>query len=355
MPKRISQGKRQRQRLKAFQDYDACGRELAVLPVQALCIDPQRFQYKLRAGRDGSVNSLATVAAWSFAAESVLDVWRDPCDGRVYVVNGHNRLARAKQLGVKNLPCKFLNAVFWQQARELGAIANIAAGCGTSLDAARFFRDGNWDRARLKRYGIRLSQSVAADGWAIARLCPELFDRALSGTITEKRAAIIGSAGLNPSQQIALASAIDSREAAGKFCTDDQVRELAALAKVSASETVEQTTLFGFESFERSLIFETAEVQAAIRAQLSGDRRLYRAAVRGADTLESASVATVDRSAGESLADRAKTALERFNAEKLLAGPIAQAVQQAAEQIAAGQPKTRAIAQAYEAVLMLLA
>jgi len=194
---------------------------------------------------------------------------------------------------------------------------------------------------------------LGRDGWAIG--CPELFDRALSGTITEKRAAIIGSAGLTPSQQIALASAIDSREAAGKFCTDDQVRELAALAKVSASETVEQTTLFGFESFERSLIFETAEVQAAIRAQLSGDRRLYRAAVKGADTLESASVATVDRSIGESLADRAKTALERFNAEKLLAGPIAQAVQQAAEQIAAGQPKTRAIAQAYEAVLDLLA
>lgn len=354
MSKRKSQGKRKRKQDRDFKNHDLAGRELAVIAVNDLHVDPERFQYKLRAGRDGSVNSLAGIFAWSFAAESVLDVWRD-IDGRIYVVNGHNRLARAKQLGVKNLPCKFLNAVFWQQARELGAIANIAAGCGTSLDAARFFRDGNWDRARLKRYGIRLSQSVAADGWAIARLCPELFDRALSGTITEKRAAIIGSAGLNPSQQIALASAIDSREAAGKFCTDDQVRELAALAKVSASETVEQTTLFGFESFERSLIFETAEVQAAIRAQLSGDRRLYRAAVKGADTLESASVATVDRSAGESLADRAKTALERFNAEKLLAGPIAQAVQQAAEQIAAGQPKTCAIAQAYETVLDLLA
>ena len=354
MSKRKSQGKRKRKQVRDFRNYDLAGRELAVIAVNDLHVDPDRFQYKLRAGRDGSVNSLAGIAAWSFAAESVLDVWRD-FDGKVYVVNGHNRLARAKQLGVKNLPCKFLNAVFWQQARELGAIANIAAGCGTALDAARFFRDGNWDRARLKRYGIRLSQSVAADGWAIARLCPELFDRALSGTITEKRAAIIGSAGLTPSQQIALASAIDSRESAGKFCTDDTIRELAALAKVSATDTVEQTTLFGFESFERSLIFETAEVQAAIRAQLSGDRRLYRAAVKGADTLESASVATVDRSAGESLADRAKTALERFNAEKLLAGPIAQAVQQAAEQIAAGQPKTCAIAQAYEAVLALLA
>lgn len=354
MSKRKSQGKRKRKQVRDFKNYDLNGRELAVISLNDLHVDPERFQYKLRAGRDGSVNSLAGISAWSFAAESVLDVWRD-LDGKIYVVNGHNRLARAKQLGLKNLPCKFLNAVFWQQARELGAIANIAAGCGSALDAARFFRDGHWDRNRLKRYGIRLSQSVAADGWAIARLCPELFDRALSGTLSEKRAAIIGSAGLNPSQQIALATAIDSRESTGKFCTDDQVRELAALAKVSATETVEQQTLFGFESFERSLIFETAEVQAAIRSQLSGDRRLYRAAVRGADTLESASVATVDRSIGESLADRAKAALERFNAEKLLAGPIAQAVQRAAEQIAAGQPKTSAIAQAYEAVLELLA
>lgn len=85
------------------------------------------------------------------------------------------------------------------------------------------------------------------------------------------------------------------------------------------------------------------------------DRRLYRAAVRGADTLESASVATVDRSAGESLADRAKTALERFQSEKLLAGPIAQAVRYAAEQIAAGAVKTTAINQAFTTVLDLLA
>lgn len=355
MGKRISQAKRQRQRLKEFRSYDLYGRTLIVLAVKDICVDSKRFQYKIAARHDGSVGSLAGVSAWNFAAEGVLDVWLDPQDGLYYVVNGHNRLARAKDLGIQNLPCKLLPASSDREARELGAIANIASGCGTALDAARFFRDGQWDKQRCKRYGIRLSQTVASNGLAIAKLCQELFDQALSGRLSEKRAAIIGHAGLSEAQQLALIAAIRDREASGHDVSDDQLRELASLAKIAASHTTEQTSLFGTETLTHSLIFETAMVQSEIRSLLASSKRIYRTAVRGAVTLESSGVATVDADLGASLADRAQSALAVFDREKLLAGPISQAIKQAAVAIAQGNDKAPTIATAYDAVINLLA
>lgn len=370
MGKRISQAKRQRQRLKDFRDYDLYGRELVILAVGSICVDSKRFQYKIikagkssldgitPIGQDGSVGSLDGIAAWNFAAEGVLDVWRDPADNRCYVVNGHNRLAKARELGIKNLPCKLLPAATDKDARELGAIANIAAGCGTALDAARFFRDGRWDKQRCKRYGIRLSQSVASNGLAIAKLCQELFDQALSGRLSEKRAAIIGHSGLNESQQLAIVDAIRDREALGHSVNDDQIRELVSLAKIAADHTMpqdaDQFTLFESDHVQQSLIFETAMVQAEIRALLASSKRIYRTAVKGATTLESSGVATVNADLGANLADRAQSALGIFDREKLLAGPISQAIKCAAVAIAEGHDKAPTVATAYNTVIGLL-
>ena len=60
-----------------------------------------------------------------------------PADGRVYVVNGHNRLA-AKEMGV-GIRVNFIPARTAEQAGAYGAAANIAAGSGTAFDAAKFF------------------------------------------------------------------------------------------------------------------------------------------------------------------------------------------------------------------------
>lgn len=355
MGKRISQAKRQRKRLKEFREYDLYGRELVVLAVGSICVDSARFQYKIAARQDGSVGSLAGISAWNFAAEGVLEVWLDPQDGLYYVVNGHNRLARAKDLGIQNLPCKLLPASTDREARELGAIANIASGCGTALDAASFFRDGRWDKQRCKRYGIRLSQTVASNGLAISKLCTELFNQALSGRLSEKRAAIIGHAGLSEAQQLALIAAIRDREALGHDVNDDQIRELASLAKIAASHTTEQTSLLGTETLTHSLIFETALVQSEIRSLLASSKRIYRTAVRGSKTLEASGVGRIDTKLGDTLADQAQTALGRFDQQKLLRGPVASAIQIAARAIASGSEKTAAIHTAYQSVIEALA
>lgn len=351
----MSQGKRQRRARKWLRDYDRSGRRLAVLPVNELHTDAERFQYKINPSNDGAVGSLAGVTVWSPASEGILDVWECPIHRKIFVVNGHNRLWLAKRLGIQNLPCKFLPAATSSEARTMGAIANIAAGCGSELDAAKFFREERWDKERCRRHGIKLSGSIAREGLAIARLCPELFNRALSGTLPPDRAAIIGAAKLSAPQQIAIATALDKRDSMGRDTPLGQLRELVSLTRLSAVEIGQQITLFGTESFEKCLIFESADVQAEIRARLASDRRLYRAAARGADTLESSQVGAIDRDRAETQADHQRALLDAFNRRKLESGPVADAIAHAAQALAQGMGDRRAILdRAYSAVLSAL-
>ena len=68
-----------------------------MLRAEAIEIDPQRFQFKIKASSQGATGSLAGVSSWSQSAEGVLDVWLDPVNLKTYVVNGHNRLGLAKR------------------------------------------------------------------------------------------------------------------------------------------------------------------------------------------------------------------------------------------------------------------
>lgn len=354
MGKRKSQGSRQRAKTREARRYDLYGRQLLILPVGSIRVDPGRFQYKIRADKSGSVGSLSGISAWSFAAEGVLDVWLDPQDKNYYVVNGHNRLARAAELGIVNLACKVLPASTAKEARALGAIANIASGNGSALDAARFFRDGQWDKNRCKRYGISLAGAVARDGLAISKLCLELFNRCLSGGLSEKRAAILGNAGLTEGQQLSLYQTLVDRDRQGSGVSDAALIELCQLAKVSEDQHYTELTLFGTESFTRALLVETAIVQSEIRARLARDKRIYRAAIVGKETLESSGVGTIDAARGEDLARATVDALGRFDAEKVNKGPIATMIGIAARALSEGLAKDRAIATAYAGIIEYL-
>lgn len=71
----------------------------------------------------------------------IIQVWQDPKDKNVYVVNGHNRLELEKKLGIPKRPARFLKAKSAKEARSIGALTNIAEGRGNARDAAKFFRD----------------------------------------------------------------------------------------------------------------------------------------------------------------------------------------------------------------------
>jgi hypothetical protein len=112
-----------------------------------IAVDPERFQFKQ--GTDGQGQqtgaSLSEEEFWNPRAEDVIEVWDDPADGKTYVVNGHNRLALAKRLGIPSLPVRRIQASSPEAARAYGAISNINDGRGMPEDAARFAQEAGLD------------------------------------------------------------------------------------------------------------------------------------------------------------------------------------------------------------------
>ena len=163
-------------------------------------VDPVRFQFKDNVNAQGQQkgSSLEGVDRWNTDAEGAIQVWNDPADGMTYVVNGHNRVAKAKELGIPSLRGEELLAQTPEQARAQGAISNIASGGGTAFDAAKVIRElGIQDAAGLEAAGIPLQSGLGTQGLALSKLPDNLFQQAVNGELPMGRALALGGSGLD--------------------------------------------------------------------------------------------------------------------------------------------------------------
>ena len=193
------------------------GAAVRSVPTQDLTLDPKRFQYKLNTSPEG-VTDLLKGKRWNDDLAGVVSVWQDPADGKTYVVNGHHRAMLAKETGTPEVAVRYLKAPDAASARAIGALQNIAEGRGTPVDAAKFFRDSGLTPADLEAKGISMGEATAANGLALSRLSPQLFDDAVSGKLRQGRAIAIGKAAPEVEQQEALLKLIDRAEAKGQAC-----------------------------------------------------------------------------------------------------------------------------------------
>src|SRR5213076_2829823 len=112
-------------------------------------------------GPEGVSTELKGVTRWNPQLAGVIAVWRDPADGKVYVVNGHHRLELAQRLGVHALNVQFVEAKNATEARGEGAYMNIAEGRGTATDVAKFLRDMKVGPETLAQRGVTLRGDLA--------------------------------------------------------------------------------------------------------------------------------------------------------------------------------------------------
>ena len=173
-----------------------------MLPTTEIQVDPDRFQFKMGTDAQGQQkgNSLTGVGVWNEDLEGSIQVWTDPMDGQTYVVNGHNRLAKAKELGIPSMKVEYVNAPTPEAARAKGAMTNIAQGGGTPFDAAKFFRDYGGGILRpddLEALGIPLKSGLATEGMALSKLPDNIFQDAIDGRISKGKALALGGSGLD--------------------------------------------------------------------------------------------------------------------------------------------------------------
>jgi len=316
--------------------------------------DPHRFQFKIGAAAgSGSVGSLAGVRKFDHNLAGITQVWKDPRDGKVYIVNGHNRLDLAKKLGEGKLTVRFIHAKDAAQARSIGAASNIAEGRGTSIDAAKYFRDTGQTREQVEAQGIPLREKIASDGLALSKLEGKAFRRVIEGTISPERGAIIGGSELAHHQQRALVDLIDRKTGKrGEEITNGQLREL--IDGVKAGPTVRKEThdLFGSSVEDESLALHRAKLASTIKDKLGKEKKLFglvgRAKnadelARGGNQINTHESSKISRDAG--------TALAVFDQHKNLKGPVSKVLNEAGEAIQKGENARKVTDDAYRRIL----
>jgi len=297
---------------------------------------PQEFQYKegINAQGEQMGQSLGGVGRWDPNAEGVLEVFSDPRDGKTKVVNGHNRLALAKRLGIPSLRVEEVNATTPASARAAGALSNISAGNGTPFDAAKFIRStGLTDQAQLQAAGIPLDKGWGRQGLALSKLPPDIFQDAVNGEQRLGRYVALGESGLDEPGMRGAYQVLKQRPK----MTEDTFREVLDQAKQQGNVVAPsaQGGLFGDEVLNPML--QRAELVADVRSGLAKDRRLFGFATRNADALSEAGATTIDTAAaGQRVAD-AQQALGLFDTLKNQAGPVGELLSKGAERIAQGE------------------
>lgn len=319
--------------------------------VSDLKVAPTKFQYKFGTDTSGTSTLLKEAAKYNPELAGTISVWRDPADGKYYVVNGHHRFELAKRMGEKTVAVRHVVAKDATEARAIGALQNIAEGRGTAVDAAKFFRDTGLTVEDLKAKGISLGEATAADGIALSRLSPEIFNRVVVGTVAPGRAKTIGEATPDHAEQKAILSLVEKKEARGTTVNNATLAELIRLVKGSEQTTETTADLFGNQTITKSLAIEKAEISAHIKQQLAKDKKLFGFVAKEGRADELARAGNkIEVEKSKEISTQAAQAEEVYNKLSERGGPISGILDQAARRLADGDNAGTVKAEAYSRV-----
>jgi hypothetical protein len=306
------------------------------MAVSELHLDPKRFQYKLGVGAEG-VSDLLTGKKWNDDLAGVTSVWRDPADGKTYVVNGHHRATLAKQTKTGSLPVRMIDAENAGEARSIGALQNIAEGRGTALDAAKFFRDTGTTLEKLEEKGISLGEATANNGVALANLDTRLFDMVVQGKLGQGKGIAIGRETSDPAIQDAILKLI---EKGGDRITDAAVGELARFAQTAPLRQETVASLFGDETRTESTALDKAQVSAYVLRELGAEKRAFGAvsSESRAKKLQTEGKNKIDVAGNAEKATDAEQAREVYLKLSARRGPIDDILNRAAEERSNANP-----------------
>lgn len=307
--------------------------------------DPERFQFK-RTDREGVQQRLH--GDFDPFLAGTIEVLRDPADGRLYVWEGHHRHLAALEAGEDTPISVRIHDISPERARYMGALKNIAEGNATATDAAKFLREENLTEEELSAANIDLRKDVTRLGVQLAQLPDDIFTRVTTGDLTERMGAAIGDSGLSEAGMRALADMVRNKP----DMPISQVRELARFVESAGETTESQETLFGTEELSRSNALEKAQLSSRVKRRLSRDKNLYSYVAKPgrAQRLEESEAGQINVEQASDLANQAARLEEAYDKLSTMAGPVSDALNAAAQELAAGGNEAEIVERLHGAV-----
>ena len=290
-------------------------------PVGSLGIDPSRFQFKLGTNEQGVTDELEG-AEFDPEQAGIISVWRDPENGKDYVVNGHHRFNLAKNSGYRgNVNVRYIDAKSADEAKAFGAVANIADQKGTAVDVADFIRSQGHDDLRTPGgYKISVKNKLLNDGRVLSKLDDTIFRKLKNGTVDEKTAMVIA-AELpdDKDKQLRLFSDI---ERLGLDASQAQDR---AWAYASIQGEKQQGSLFGDDAPMEYDVESRSKLIGEIKKALSGAKSAARAGGSSKNNEywnKQGLTSNFDRDRASQLSKAAGKTLQFFKDKIRLTGPM---------------------------------
>ncbi len=305
--------------------------------VADIATDPQRFQFKAagQLSKTGVSGSLKETAEYDPLFGKIISVWRDPANGQLYVVNGHNRLDLARRSGRESILTWEIEAPTAEQARAIGAMENMAEGMGTPWDAAKVMRDMGMGIEQLRQRNINVRGPVAEKAIPLSRLPQELFDRGVTGKLDMAKAVALGSEPLDETVIRDVAAAA----AKGKWSAE-KILQAMQEAKFAQTEMPAGGTLPGMEEWaDKTSDFSVrADVRAEAYRLLREEMIALTSAARvGRKSILEAAGNVIDVAGSQAAKDQAAQAAAVFNQVTGYVGPVRALLDQMVEQAKGGR------------------
>jgi hypothetical protein len=300
-----------------------------------IIVDAKRFQFKADSDEAGITDRLKGVTQWDPYKSGVLILWRDK-EGKLYVADGHQRVALAKRLAAQGqnpmLAARVLDEAAGtsdKEARVIAAMKNISEGTGTALDAAKVLRD-HPERAKE----IPPNSELFRQAQGLAKLGDDAWYMAINGVVPPNYAAIVGRLTPDPIMQKSIMDVLYKAEPANVTQAESIVRQ-AIEAGIAKREAGAQGGLFGDEDAAVNLFLDRAKILDRAMKDFKRDKTVFNVLSKEDKIIEAAG----NKLAKELNEKRAIADAQAIQVLQVLAnraGPISAALGRAAESLRAG-------------------
>ena len=263
------------------------GASIEEFNINKLTTDAKTFQYKSETNEFGISQKLMDVTKWDQPSASTLLVYEFK-DGRLAVVDGHQRFGLAKKLIDQNprlygYRVREVDGYVPDHAMLQGVAINLRQGTGTAIDAAKMMRVKNFDiNAIMASMPVKSEIVKVAQG--LTKLSNDSFSMVVNKFIDYKIASRVGE--LLPDKELhASALTILKKQ---KFDNMQQVDLILKQIRETPSVKMKEQTLFGVEEFKQSLIVEKSILLTNFAKSTKDKKKLFSLVVSKDELLTSA-------------------------------------------------------------------